>query len=487
MGEGIKKPKVFLSYSWSSPEHQNWVKELATHLRESAIDAILDIWRLKEGDDKFKFMEQSVTDTTIDKVIIISDKKYAEKADKREGGVGTETQILSPELYEKASEIGTENRIAVVLREKDEKGDPFLPTYVKSRIFIDFSDDSLYSESLEQLTRWIYGKPKEVEPKIGRPPSYILADSKIDMGTSGKQKMAMNALIKGAENAKGLCIDYFEAFAENLERFRIKEPEKGILDEKVYESIEDFLPYRDEFIDFIVKIAKFNANEEIYDEIHRFLENIINYTFWPWEQKNFTEGSLDSFRIIINELFIYVIAILIKFEKFQQADRILNKQFYVNFKSLRINQGLYPFTIFDFSIYAPQARNHRLNQNRINPRGDLIVNRVSRKDITLQDIRQAELVLFIRSLLNSDINNWTPYSLYFETIDLENSKLEHFERSQSATHFNNFKIVLSIDNKEELKNLIIDFEKGKLGQINWNYGFLELKYFIKLDKLCTIK
>jgi hypothetical protein len=30
----VANPKAFISYSWSSPEHQNWVLNLATQLRE---------------------------------------------------------------------------------------------------------------------------------------------------------------------------------------------------------------------------------------------------------------------------------------------------------------------------------------------------------------------------------------------------------------------------------------------------------------------
>jgi hypothetical protein len=39
-----------------------------------------------------------VTDSTITKVAVISDQTYADKADGRAGGVGTETQIISREV-----------------------------------------------------------------------------------------------------------------------------------------------------------------------------------------------------------------------------------------------------------------------------------------------------------------------------------------------------------------------------------------------------
>jgi hypothetical protein len=87
-----KPPKLFISYSWSTPEHEQWVLDLATALRESGVDVILDKWDLKEGHDSVSFMEKMVTDPEISKVLIVSDKMYAEKADGRAGGVGTETQ-----------------------------------------------------------------------------------------------------------------------------------------------------------------------------------------------------------------------------------------------------------------------------------------------------------------------------------------------------------------------------------------------------------
>ena len=46
-------PKAFISYSWTSPEHEAWVIDLATQLEESGVHVILDKWNLKEGADKY--------------------------------------------------------------------------------------------------------------------------------------------------------------------------------------------------------------------------------------------------------------------------------------------------------------------------------------------------------------------------------------------------------------------------------------------------
>lgn len=40
-----QNPRVFISYSWDSPEHRLWVESFAQELRKSGIDARLDAWR----------------------------------------------------------------------------------------------------------------------------------------------------------------------------------------------------------------------------------------------------------------------------------------------------------------------------------------------------------------------------------------------------------------------------------------------------------
>ncbi len=103
-------PKIFISYSWTSPQHEQWVLDFAERLSNDGIYIRLDKWDLKEGHDKFAFMEQMVTDIEIDKVLIICDKGYQTKADNRTGGVGTETQIISEKVY---NDVGQEKFIPI--------------------------------------------------------------------------------------------------------------------------------------------------------------------------------------------------------------------------------------------------------------------------------------------------------------------------------------------------------------------------------------
>ena len=135
-------PQVFISYSWTNELFKQSVEELAQKLMHDGVNVKLDIWDLKDGQDKYMFMEECVTNSDIDKVLIICDKGYASKADKRQGGVGTETAIISAEVYQNARQ----EKFIPVIMERDENGDPYMPAYLKSRIYKDLTGDNYEKE-----------------------------------------------------------------------------------------------------------------------------------------------------------------------------------------------------------------------------------------------------------------------------------------------------------------------------------------------------
>lgn len=102
--ENTQTPKVFISYSWTTPGHQLRVKEWAERLIGDGIEVVMDIYDLREGHDKYAFMEKMVTDPTMSHVLLTCDKLYTEKADARTAGVGAETQIISSEMYNKVEQ-----------------------------------------------------------------------------------------------------------------------------------------------------------------------------------------------------------------------------------------------------------------------------------------------------------------------------------------------------------------------------------------------
>jgi len=317
-------PRLFISYSWSNPTHEQWVVDLATELRSSGVDVILDKWDLREGHDALAFMEKMISDASITKVIIVCDKIYVSKADGRAGGVGTETQIISPEIYAKQAQ----DKFVAVIAERDENGKPYLPIYYKSRIYVDLSEAERYSENFEKLLRWIFDKPLFVKPELGKAPAFIVEPNAIALGTSVLAKRAIEGVKNGKEYARGAVEEYLNVFSENLERYRMGS-DGGEPDEQIVKSIEEFTPARNEYIQVLTTLTQYTDVREYMSAIHRFFESLVCYFLPPKDVSSYTNIDFDNFKFIAHELFLYTLAVLIRAEKLDAATYLLSQQYYV--------------------------------------------------------------------------------------------------------------------------------------------------------------
>ncbi|SEG59549.1 SEFIR domain-containing protein [Bosea lathyri] len=68
------------------------------------IDIVIDKWDLKPGHDANAFMEKMSTDNSVTKIILVCDRQYTEKSNRRSGGAGTEAQIITPQIYQKTEQ-----------------------------------------------------------------------------------------------------------------------------------------------------------------------------------------------------------------------------------------------------------------------------------------------------------------------------------------------------------------------------------------------
>jgi len=164
--ETANAPKVFISYSWTTQTHQDRVLDWAERLRADGVDVVLDLYDFKEGHDKFAFMERMVNDPGVTHVLIFSDKMYASKADSRRSGVGTESQIISKEVYESVQQS---KFIPIVCEFVADTHEACLPTFLKSRKWIDFSTPELVNNNWERLIRLLFGKPTRNQHWVNHP------------------------------------------------------------------------------------------------------------------------------------------------------------------------------------------------------------------------------------------------------------------------------------------------------------------------------
>ena len=160
---------VFISYAWDSDEHKNWVLKLASDLRSHGVDAILDQWDARLGNDLFFFMEQGLTTSHL--VLCICSDRYVEKANGGIGGTGYEKRILASELI---SGNDTQFILPII---KGNSNYCKLPTFLSGLKYVDF-DCGDYFDCYRELLERIYDEDIKKKPALGRNPfaSTVLSD-----------------------------------------------------------------------------------------------------------------------------------------------------------------------------------------------------------------------------------------------------------------------------------------------------------------------
>lgn len=161
-----QRTRVFISYSWDSDAHKDWVREFADALATNGIDIILDQYDLRPGEDRFQFMEASVRDA--DAVLCVCTPKYVSKANSRDSGVGVETSLITPQYYQRMSSA---KQFIPIIRNSDELGTT-TPDYLAALIFVDFRDDSAFNTQMEHLLRHLHKQPKFRKPSVGPKPKF---------------------------------------------------------------------------------------------------------------------------------------------------------------------------------------------------------------------------------------------------------------------------------------------------------------------------
>jgi hypothetical protein len=166
-GTDQQPPKVFVSYSWDTPEHSNWVLRLATRLLGDGIDITLDQWDLKIGDDVAYFMEKAAK---IDyRVLAIVSTAYVTKTNEPAGGAGYEKRLLTKVIMKDLAS----DRLVPILRENP---DGELPDFMGTPWFCDMRNDDEYEKKYFELLSALHRKPGKPKPPLGPNPFEAGAD-----------------------------------------------------------------------------------------------------------------------------------------------------------------------------------------------------------------------------------------------------------------------------------------------------------------------
>ena len=416
-------------------------------LVSNGVEVKYDKWDLKKGQDKYSFMESMVQDETIEKVLIICEHGYKEKSDKREGGVGTEVQIITPELYGKVKQT----KFVPIIAEIGEEFESYIPTFLKARIGIDMSSIEKYEEGYEELLRLIYDIPKFTKPKLGVMPKFLEEKPSLSYKTQHTINNIKNGILKKPEIIDYYIQDFIPQFVEILNDFQIEYREiKEQGDEIVYNKITDMLPLRNQYIDFLETICKLKQID--IDNIISLFEQIYKYTDYQ-KCGQFSEYQFDQYKFFIMEILLYTISILTKYNMYEEIFILVNTPYFVQ-SIYDNNEKPHSINIFYNHIKSLEHRNQRLSLNKVCYTAQLLIDRsvFNNKDYS-QDIINADLLIhYLTSIkLGTLSNSWFPILYIYKK---ERDKLDIFKKLISNRYFEKIKKLFGVKTIEELRNKI---------------------------------
>lgn len=135
-------------------------------------------------------MEQNLE--TADFAIMVCTKRYVSKANTGEGGVGYEKMIMTSSSLAKISD----SKVIPIVREN---GEPKVPTFLKTKLYVDFSKDEDFEYAIDELLRVLLKSPLYEKPAIGTNPFRPLSEARPDRAADGV-KQIMSEVVDAYNN-----------------------------------------------------------------------------------------------------------------------------------------------------------------------------------------------------------------------------------------------------------------------------------------------
>jgi len=465
-----KVPKLFISYSWTNPNHVDWVMQLATDLRENGVEAIIDQWHLKEGQDSHSFMEQMVHDEQIEKVVLVCDEKYVDRANSREGGVGVESQIITQKIF---GDVSQTKFVALALSSTD-NGDALLPNFLSSRIYIDFRNTDEYAQSLKNLLRWTFDKPLHALPSIGEPPKFLDEQVSFQPISIGRLRSIQESTASGE---RGFLALWREVLNKHTD-FTIDLSGNDEGDQIVIDAIEALPPLLSQLIVSVRDRAEIGEFESIEtDALIQFFERCLsNYN------KGQTSWSGDVTKFFTEFLFVSIISIILRYRRFKTLKNLLETPI-IKMDHDKVTARTISITRINESLNSLAFRNKRLSLNRASLHADIVQDICKKVPLEFWEYLQADYYLFLYFDRSSDDGRWWPDSNIYATD--HSGAFPLFARATYPELRDGLLSALNLASKAEIEQFSEDIKVGRYQNIRWRSAFSQLEVW-KLGNFDTI-
>lgn len=464
----IENPKVFISYAWSSKEYENKVLSFATELVSNGVDVILDKWSLKEGNDTYAFMEQSVNDTTVTNVLLMLDPQYEMKANDRKGGVGTETQIISAEIYNKVKQ----DKFLPIVFEKHEDGSIPKPTYLKGLLHFDLSAEERYDEEYQRLVKTLYGVEIFKKPELGKKPIWVEESVSVTTKIRTTYDVLKSNLPEKVKREKFIL--FLDDIKTQIISFKQQQRLGSILLTNYLDLYMETLELRDQFLNLLQYVSYVPEGEK---SIAATFEELC-------EELKSSSGTISEIKqTLLHELFIYVIAIYYKQKNYSAIAYTLTKTYFV--------RNLYEGKAESFTVFYHHDQNL---DNAVNKRDDknyysgtachwmntINTEVCSEKDFVFADILCHNVSVFDEQQLGRWY--WFPLTYIYEKNGT-GSMRAFASKLQSREHLNESICMFGYDSIEKFKEKFRSVEK--LYQDGTLQGYRHRDCFEEAPLLCN--
>lgn len=456
-----KSPKVFISYCRQPEENLLRTQQLAERLTRNGVYVVIDLWDLKDGQDKNAYMERMVSDPTVDKVLMICNKNYVEKADARKGGVGAESTIISAELYESADQ----DKFIPLVFDKDDQGRAYIPIFTKARIYIDLTEDK-YEEGFDQLLRDIYDKPKFDRPPLGEMPAYLKVDAPVYLKTAGKIATINNAIVKESRRTQAFIDDYIDSFLLAIPDFKIEiDGNRSInypeLVELVEKGIDSIQVLKNDFIGFLNTVVKteYCTSDTFQNFFERLLQTYEDNNIELLDGSDLHSYLNDVFRFFNYELFLSFVTIMVNNNRFDVVSDVVRFKYCVVSPHRFIPAEGRSFRRFQGYIGTLNRIKHDLsNSRRVSISADMVKQYTT--VLKFEDMIKSDILLYYLSLVFPGEGYFDTY--WYPDLSIYNNYTELYPRLASKRYFDKFKRLFNVEDTETYKKLITSVQEPNI-------------------------
>jgi hypothetical protein len=276
------------------------------------------------------------------------------------------------------------------------------------------------------------------------------------VSSAQRAKRFREFVVSGKGNPIAALGDFAEEFISNLKELRMKysRDEAAIWCERMRANIDTATAHRDVLVE-VVRTGIALPTEQFMRALLSLLEQLLPFQQRPEGVGSSFECSEDNYKLLCYEMFLYVLAILIKAKKINEARQLIDYR-YVGPRTYGGND-LDSHSFHSFNNQAGSLEGQcgvEGNRKKYSMMAYLIHERATNKHIRFSDVLQADVLLWIAA----GGWGWLPRCLVYGNSA---GKLELFVRAVTEDGYQPLSILLQIKTPKELVERLTSQEMTK--------------------------